>query len=104
MKTRKAKKYPVRLPKGWTLEEVEEVRKYYDAQTEEEAAAEIEAAFRSREVVVMTVPWELVPRMRKMIAEHMGKGRGKARKGKGKRARMLNTRRESARRSRRRRV
>jgi hypothetical protein len=71
MKKTKPKKYPVRLPKGWTLEEVEEVRKYYESQTDEEAAAEDDAMFAQE--AVMIVPQMLVPRFRKLIAEHLGK-------------------------------
>jgi hypothetical protein len=65
------KKYPVRLPIGWTLEEVEEVRKYYDAQTDEEAAAEDEAMFEQE--AVMIVPRRLVPQFQKMITADHGK-------------------------------
>jgi len=43
----------------------------YEKQTEAEAVAEDEAAFESSETV-MTVPRELVPKVRELIAKHQG--------------------------------
>jgi hypothetical protein len=74
------KKYPHYLPKGWTLKEVQEVAAYYDNQSDEEAAAEDEAMLGADDETVMVVPWKLVPRIRKLIAEEMRRARGKARK------------------------
>jgi hypothetical protein len=68
----KGKKTQVRLPKGWTLEEVEEVRKHYESQTDEEATREAEEM--AQEEAIMIVPRRLVPRFRKMIAAE-GRGR-----------------------------
>ena len=43
---------------------------HYENQTDEEAAAEHEAALSSPEHTVMEVPAELVPLFRQLIAEH----------------------------------
>ena len=59
-----------RFPPGWDEERVRKVIEYYDAQTEEEALAEDEAAFRDEGHTVMEVPPELVPAIRELIAKH----------------------------------
>ena len=43
------------------------VLEHYESQTEEEALAEDEAAFRRRDQTVMVVPKKLVPRITKLI-------------------------------------
>ena len=45
-----------------------EVLEHYESQTEEEAVAEDEAAFRRRDQTVMVVPKELVPAITKLVA------------------------------------
>ncbi len=45
-----------RIPKGWNENGVREVLEHYESQTEEEAVAEDEAAFRGRDQAVMVVP------------------------------------------------
>ena len=62
------KKYKHYLPKGWTLKEVEEIAKYYDNHTDEEAALEIEAAFNDPNNCVISVPKKLLPRIQKLLA------------------------------------
>lgn len=42
---------------------------HYEKQTEDEAAAEDDAAFRNQRTV-MTVPVKLVPTVRRLIARH----------------------------------
>jgi len=64
----KPRRIAPRLPKGWTLEEIESVRKHYDHQTEEEAAAEIEAAFNDPDNCTISVPKKLLPKIRKLLA------------------------------------
>lgn len=44
-----------------------DVLEHYESQTEEEAVAEDEAAFRRRDQAVMVVPKELVPTITKLI-------------------------------------
>ena len=68
------------FPKGWDEARVKRVLDHYENQTDEDAAAEDEAMFRFGDETVMTIPRALVPRVRKLIAEQMHKGRGKARK------------------------
>ena len=45
-----------RIPKGWNENRVREVLEHYESQTEEEAVAEDEAAFRRRDQAMMVVP------------------------------------------------
>ena len=71
------KKYPNNLPKGWTLEDVQSVINHYDRQTDEEGAAEILAAEETEAVVI--VPRELLPRIRKLVAESRARKSRKAR-------------------------
>jgi hypothetical protein len=55
-------------PKGWDEERVRRVLASYEAQTEEEAVAEDEAGMESTETV-MSIPYELVPQIRELIAK-----------------------------------
>ena len=57
-----SKKYP----RGWNEARVRGVLDYYESQTDEEAAAEIDAAF---ERTTMEVPAALVPTVRQLIAK-----------------------------------
>ena len=57
-----------KFPEGWDEARVQRVLTHYEHQTEEDAAAEDEAALRSIETV-MTVPHELVPVVRELIAK-----------------------------------
>ena len=57
-----------KFPKGWNEARVKAVLEHYEAQTEEEAVAEDEAAFRKREQTVMVVPTKLVPAITKLIS------------------------------------
>jgi hypothetical protein len=56
-----------RFPKGWDEDRVQEILEHYERQTEEEALAEDEAAFRRRDQTVMLVPKGLVPIITKLI-------------------------------------
>jgi len=58
-----------RFPEGWDEERVQRVLAHYDEQTEDEAVSEDEAGVASSETV-MTVPRELVPKVRELIAKH----------------------------------
>ena len=57
-----------RFPKGWNEARVREVLEHYESQTEDEAVAEDEAAFRTRDQAVMVVPKRLVPAITKLIS------------------------------------
>jgi hypothetical protein len=55
------------FPRGWNQKRVQEVIAYYDRQTEEEEAAEYEAAMKVEGLTVMFVPTEFVPQIRRLI-------------------------------------
>jgi len=57
-----------RLPKGWNESRVRELLEHYEGQTEEEAVAEDEAAFRRRDHAVVVVPKKLVPAITRLVA------------------------------------
>jgi len=55
-----------RYPRGWTQARVQRALEYYESQTDEEVAAEIEAGLNS---TTMEVPRALVPEVRELIAK-----------------------------------
>lgn len=57
-----------KFPPGWDVEKVRRVLAYYDGQTEEEALLEDEAGTEPSETV-MNVPFDLVPKVRELIAK-----------------------------------
>jgi hypothetical protein len=59
-----------RFPAGWDEARVRQVLGFYEAQTDEEAVAEDEAACEDLRQTVMEVPTELVPAVRRLIAQH----------------------------------
>jgi hypothetical protein len=61
-----------RLPRGWTEEHIRELAAHHDGQTEEEQAAEIEAAMSAKDQTVMVVPTELVPEIQALIVRKRG--------------------------------
>lgn len=58
-----------KFPPGWDEERVRRVIAHYEEQSEEEAVAEDEAAFEESKQTVMEIPNELVPEVRKLLAE-----------------------------------
>ena len=54
---------------GWNEARVRRVLEYYESQSDEEAAAEIDAAFKGTAHTTMEVPVALVPIVRTLIAE-----------------------------------
>lgn len=64
----KSNKYPA----GWDEQSIRELIDYYEGQSDEEAAAEHEAAL-SGSTTLMKVPAELVPVFRDLIARHRQK-------------------------------
>jgi hypothetical protein len=56
------------FPKGWDEERVKRLVSHYDEQTDEQAAAEDEAALESVDCSYVEVPVELVPAVRDLIA------------------------------------
>lgn len=59
-----------RFPAGWDDERVREVLEHYERQTDDEALAEDEDRLDSAKHTVMEVPPDLVPTVRKLIADH----------------------------------
>ena len=55
-----------KYPRGWNEARIRRVLKYYESQTDEEAAAEIESGLES---TTMEVPTALVPVVRELIAK-----------------------------------
>lgn len=70
--SRTTRKDPNRYPKGWDARSIKALAKHYDKQSEDEAVAEDEAAYRSTFVTMMAVPVELVPQVHKLIAKRAG--------------------------------
>lgn len=58
------------LPPGWDEERVRRVLSHYEIQTDEQAAAEDEAAFKGKKQAVIQVPVELMPVIRELIAQY----------------------------------
>jgi plasmid stability protein len=65
------KKKPMKkqsLPKGWTQKSLRELAAHHDRQTEDEQAAEIEAALSAKGETLMVVPTALVREIQALIA------------------------------------
>ena len=58
------------FPKGWDEVRVQRLLDHYEEQSDEEAVAEDEAAFKTTTHTAMRVPVELVPMVRKLLARH----------------------------------
>ncbi len=58
------------FPPGWNEKRVRRVLSHYEKQTDEQAAAEDDAAFKSRKRAVIEVPVELMPVIREIIAQY----------------------------------
>jgi hypothetical protein len=56
-----------RMPPGWSHKQIRELARYHDNMTEDEQAAEIEAAAKSKHVTLVPVPNELVPQVLALI-------------------------------------
>jgi hypothetical protein len=63
-----------KFPPGWDEDRVQRVLEHYESQSEAEAVAEDEAAFDSSVETVMSIPNELVPKVRELIARHKKRG------------------------------
>ena len=58
-----------RFPPGWNDARVQRVLNHYETQSDLEAVAEDEAAYRSRTTTVMKIPVKLVPTVRALLAK-----------------------------------
>lgn len=66
------KKDPNRYPKGWNRKKIETLIEHYESQSDDEAIAEAEAAYRKRQSSLIEVPIKLLPEVRKLIARRAG--------------------------------
>jgi hypothetical protein len=57
-----------KFPPGWDEKSVKEVIAHYENQTEDEEAAEIEAALKAENITLMDIPTEMVPKVRALLA------------------------------------
>ena len=60
-----------RFPPGWDAARVQRVLDHYESQSDEEAVAEDEASFEAPNDTAMTVPIDLVPKVRELIGKHL---------------------------------
>jgi hypothetical protein len=58
-----------RFASGWNAARVQRVLAHYERQTDTEAVAEDEAAYRSTKATMMKVPVKLVPVVRALMAK-----------------------------------
>jgi len=72
------------LPRGWTEKKIRALIDYYDNQSEEEQAAEIEAAYRADGETRISVPTSLVPKIQMLISRQQRNGAFKERAKRGK--------------------
>jgi hypothetical protein len=70
--SKKARRTPQKLPHGWSEKRLRDVATYYDTQTDQEGAAEYEAAMDIQDLTMMLVPRDLVPEIRRLIAARRG--------------------------------
>lgn len=57
------------FPADWNADRVTRVLAHYEQQTDAEAVAEDEAAYRSTKATLMKVPVKLVPEVRALLAK-----------------------------------
>ena len=79
-------------PPGWNEKKVRAVIAYYDAQTEDEAAAEIESAPEAPGEIWMSVPTELVGAVSRLIEDHQEKASPRRSRNTRKKARTIKAR------------
>ncbi len=61
------KKDPIKYPSGWSEEKALEIAGFYDGQSEAEIVAEIDAALADEQTVLVQVPRDILPAIRKLI-------------------------------------
>ena len=60
-----------KFPAGWDEQKVRRVLAHYEKQTEDDSVTEDEAAMEPSDTV-MNVPYDLVPKVRELIAKRQG--------------------------------
>jgi site-specific recombinase XerC len=68
----RAPRDPNRYPKGLNRKKVQALIDYYENQTDDQAIAEAEAAYRRPNTTMMQIPNKLVPEVRKLLAKRAG--------------------------------
>lgn len=58
-----------KYPEGWDQARVQRVLEHYEQQSDEEAVAEDEGGYEATTDTAMTVPTDLVPAVRELIAK-----------------------------------
>ncbi|MCP4149220.1 MAG: hypothetical protein GY757_15845 [bacterium] len=58
------------FPPGWDEKRVGKVLAHYELQTEEQAVAEDDAAYKMEGQSMMEIPHDLVPTVRNLVAQH----------------------------------
>jgi len=61
-----------RLPRGWTEKDIGNLAVQHDRQTEDQQAAEIDAAVSAKDQMLMVVPIELVAEIQALISSKRG--------------------------------
>ena len=61
---------PQKFPAGWDEARIQALIGHYDNQTEDEQAAEIEAAYDDENMTTVVVPTELMPEIRRLLATY----------------------------------
>ena len=56
------------FPPGWDDRRIQDLIAHYENQTEDEEAADIEAAREAEDVTLMAIPTDLVPEVRALLA------------------------------------
>jgi hypothetical protein len=59
-----------RYPNRLNRKKVQDLINYYENQTDDEAIAEAEAAYRDNATTMMQIPNKLVPKVRKLTSKH----------------------------------
>jgi hypothetical protein len=59
---------PQKLPGGWDETRIQDLISHYDAQNEDEQAAEIQESLEAKGITMMAVPSELADEVRAVIA------------------------------------
>jgi hypothetical protein len=63
---------PAHFPKGWNQRRADEVAKYYGNQSDEEAIAEMEAAYMDGAFAMMAISRKLFSEVTKLLAKRAG--------------------------------
>jgi hypothetical protein len=58
---------PNKYPKGLDREKVAALAAFYEGQSDDDAIAEAEAAYKSKQFTMMAVPTALIPEVQKLI-------------------------------------